>query len=186
MFVLDLIINQKSQLEKLEHKIDASLINAAKYLSNIIMSLKEIHESKLYILRNYRSIREYILKMDYPKKLNIHISNIFLKMQILDYCKENALDYVNAGREIGESKLKVLVQTKKKIGDDITLFDFKNHSITDLEKKFRDKPDSEATDSIVPGAVEESDVIIKRKDVKKVEYDVENDRMVVTFYKGRM
>ena len=134
-----ILINQKNQLEKLEHRIDNNLNNAAKNLSGIIITLKEIQQNKLYILRNCRSIREYILKMDYPGKLNIHISNIFLKMQIYDYCLENNLEYPNVHREIGESKLKVLVQTKKKIGDDITLFDLKNHSIADLEKKFRER-----------------------------------------------
>jgi len=48
-----ILLNQKSQLEKLEHKIDASLINAAKYLGSIIVSLKEIQDSKLYIIRNW-------------------------------------------------------------------------------------------------------------------------------------
>lgn len=87
----DLLINQKSQLEKLEHRIDAGLINAAKHLSNIIISLKEIEENKLYLLRNCRSIRNYILTMEYPKKLNLHISNIFLKMQIFDYTSRSLL-----------------------------------------------------------------------------------------------
>ncbi|HBD94711.1 MAG: hypothetical protein A2015_07080 [Spirochaetes bacterium GWF1_31_7] len=62
----------------------------------------------------------------------------------------------------------------------------KNHSIVDLEKKFREKPDSSATDSIIHEKQAEPDIIIKRSDVKKIEYDVENDRMVVTFYKGKM
>lgn len=73
---------------------------------------------------------------------------------------------MKAGREIGESKLKVLVQTKKKIGDDITLFDLKNHSIADLEKKFREKPD-DADDSAVREKAVEPDIVIKRADVKK-------------------
>lgn len=179
-----ILVNQKNQLEKLEHRIDSGLMNAAKYISSIIISLKEIQENKLYLLRNCRSIREYILTMDYPKKLSLHISNIFLKMQIYDYCLENNLEYPTVNREIGESKLKVLVQTKKKIGDDITLFDLKNHSIADLEKKFRAKPDSPKEES--PEPAKEPDIIIKRENVKKVEYDTENDRMVITFYKGKM
>ena len=37
-----------------------------------------------------------------------------------------------------------------------------------------------------PEPEKEPDIIIKRKDVKKVEYDTENDMMIVYFYKGKM
>ncbi len=139
--------NQRASLEKLEHRINLSIRNAAQNMANILIALKEIRDNKYYLLRNCRSLREYIIKMDYMKRLNLHISSIFLKLQLIDYGNKYQLDYFDI-QDIGEAKMKLLVQTDKEIGKDITVDELKKKKLIELENNFRSRNvSSDTTDS---------------------------------------
>ena len=165
--------SQRTTLEKLEHRINLGIKNTAQNMASILLSLKDIRDNKYYLLRNCKSLRDYIIKMDYMKRLNLHISNIFIKLQVIDYGIKHNLEYQDI-QNIGEAKVKLLVQTDKEIGKDITVEDLKKKKLIELEYDFRKSGNAELENvSSLTTCLDYTPIQISHSDVKEI---VINDR----------
>lgn len=132
MKAIEVSEESRKTLDKLEHRINRGAQNIVGGIDEIITVLHEIKEQKLFMLRGCKSIREYILALELPERINLHISSIFMKLQILDYASKHELDFKTV-REIGEAKFKTIVQAGAKINEDVTLEDLKKKRLYEIE-----------------------------------------------------
>lgn len=179
--------DSRKALDKLEHKIHNGIAQVNNGVENIITALYEIKEKKLFLLKGAKTIREYILSLNLPQRLNLHISSIFLKLQIRDYAKSYSLNY-QAVKEIGETKFKVLVQTEAKLHEDVTLEGLKKMRLVELEHHLRGgKKSSEAQATPEKEPEEKEDLAtlpIRIDHVKRVSVDDKREVLTIQLNKG--
>ena len=181
----------RKTLDKLEHRIQRGVQSIGSGVDEIITDLYEIKAKKLYLLRGCKSIREYILELKLPERINLHISSIFMKLQILDFASQHSLDFKTV-REIGEAKFKAVVQAGAKINEDVTLEDLKKkrlYEITHMVNGGRKSNQAETTEKA--DQVQESDekkedefLPINLTHVKKFRVDAKYETITIQLNKG--
>jgi hypothetical protein len=179
------IIESRKTLDKLEHKINLGIKSISNGIGNIIEALNEIEKHKLYLLTGSKTIRDYILKQEYPMKLNLHISSIFLKLQIMKYAEGYQIDYGTV-QDIGEGKFKLLVQKKAELGKDITLEELKKKRTIEIEHQL--SGGREVSEKTTPEEVEFISQAFKvfMADVKKFVVNDRKDVVTIQLLKGSL
>ncbi|HBE01377.1 MAG TPA: hypothetical protein DC049_02730 [Spirochaetia bacterium] len=126
--------DREEELKKYEEKNKLRVENISSGKVKILMALHVIEKKGLYKIKGFNSIKEYIVKLQITERINMHISSIYDKLNIITYAEKYQLDYEKDVLQIGEKKFRLLLRGKLELGKDITLEELKSKKYSDLKK----------------------------------------------------
>lgn len=130
----ELTIKNKKKLNDIKLKINNNILGYKDQVAAIMLYLAQIENEKLFYYDHCRSMREFINKNDYPKRMEISYSTIVRHLGVGRYITENKLP--DSVKKINICKLDLLRQYN--VVEPQRVIELGNYSLNALKAKFHD------------------------------------------------